>query len=151
MPPRLNALIHLSRAQVQRELNRLSHSVEGNDEAPQPIFTTSMNFETCLGGEGNVALYPNAAAEALIDMDDLPFEGDDFKYISSDHIAFVISLEDTVTGVIKLLCGLVAKAEGSDMHAPDDDMTPGATPEIMPCESTVAHIIDTPGTMIRSG
>ena len=23
---------------------------------------------------------------------------------------------------IKLLCGLVAKAEGSDMHAPDDDM-----------------------------
>ena len=44
---------------------------------------------------------------------------------------------------IKLLCGLVAKAEGSDMHAPDDDMTPGATPEIMPCESTVAHIIDT--------
>ncbi|XRB11415.1 hypothetical protein RI054_02g12390 [Pseudoscourfieldia marina] len=172
-----------------------------------------MNFETCLGGEGNVALYPNAAAEALIDMEDLSFEGDDFKYISSDHIAFVISLEDTVTGVvrrlgqtfnnltdcdgefeedgqlfdsaifnmsdrgchvihanfglharpscvshdnddsecntiyearqIKLLCGLVAKAEGSDMHAPDDDMTPGATPEIMTCESTVAHIIDT--------
>jgi len=185
---------------VQRELNRLSHSVEGNDEAPQPIFTTSMNFETCLGGEGNVALYPNAAAEALIDMDDLPLEDDDdfIKYISSDHITFVISLEDTVTGVvrrlgqtfnnltddhhrkychgrfgedgglfdlaifgmsdrgchvmhanfglharpscvshdnddcecnkhcearqIKLLCGLVAKAEGSDMHAPDDGM-----------------------------
>ena len=81
----------------------MSHSVEGNDEAPQPIFTTSMNFETCLGGEGNVALYPNAAAEALIDMDDLPFEGDDFKYISSDHIAFVISLEDTVTGVVRRL------------------------------------------------
>mmetsp|Transcript_12997 Transcript_12997/g.34580 ORF Transcript_12997/g.34580 Transcript_12997/m.34580 type:complete len:82 (-) Transcript_12997:199-444(-) len=61
----------------------------------------------------------------------------------SPMIMMIVNATPYEARQIKLLCGLVAKAEGSDMHAPDDDMTPGATPEIMPCESTVAHIIDT--------
>ncbi|GHP04031.1 hypothetical protein PPROV_000278500 [Pycnococcus provasolii] len=40
----------------------------------------------------------------------------------SPMIMMIVNATPYEARQIKLLCGLVAKAEGSDMHAPDDDM-----------------------------